>query len=129
MPRYRLPAEWEPHRATWLAWPHDASDWPGKLDAVRWCYADLIRHLAEVETVEVIVANRAQERTARGRVTRAGARPEGLRWHRWATDRSWVRDTGGLFAVDRAPSALTLVLPVTPLTAPLSWPDDGGVHP
>ena len=109
MLRYRLPAEWESHRATWLAWPHEASDWPGKLDSVRWCYADLVRHLADAETVELIVANRHQERTARSRLARAGARIDRLRWHRWATARSWLRDTGGSFTVNVRDSSLTLV--------------------
>ena len=109
MSRYRLPAEWEPHRATWLAWPHEASDWPGKLDAVRWCYADLIRHLADAEPVEIIVPTRDVERRARSRLARAGASANRLGWHRWATDRSWLRDSGGTFVVDATTGSPALV--------------------
>ena len=53
----RMPAEWEPHRATWIAWPYLESDYPGKVDAVRWAYCELIRHVAKVETVEILCLN------------------------------------------------------------------------
>src|SRR6185369_14570858 len=42
---YRMPAEWEPHAATWLAWPHERSDWPGKFPTIAWVYAEVVRHL------------------------------------------------------------------------------------
>ncbi|HEY2070119.1 MAG TPA: agmatine deiminase family protein, partial [Rhizomicrobium sp.] len=47
--RYRMPAEWEPHTATWIAWPHNASDWPGRFQAIPWVYAEIVRHLSAVE--------------------------------------------------------------------------------
>src|SRR5438034_202155 len=46
---YRMPAEWEPHAATWLAWPHEPKDWPGKFGAVPWVFAEIARHLPEAE--------------------------------------------------------------------------------
>ena len=54
---FRMPAEWEPHAATWLAWPHERSDWPGpgKLEAVRWVYTEIIRHLVSGERVRLLV--------------------------------------------------------------------------
>ncbi len=48
---YRMPAEWEPHEATWIAWPHNRDDWPGKFAPVPWVYTEIVRHLSRVETV------------------------------------------------------------------------------
>ena len=59
---YRMPAEWEPHAATWLAWPHEPTDWPGKFDAIPWVFAEVARHLQEGERIRVIVSGK----TARG---------------------------------------------------------------
>ena len=53
--RIHMPAEWEPHAATWLAWPHNRNDWPGKFEPIPWVYAEIIRYLARHERVEVIV--------------------------------------------------------------------------
>src|SRR5207248_3830189 len=52
---YRMPAEWEPHEATWIAWPHNRADWPGKFQPIPWIYADIVRHLARGEHVRIIV--------------------------------------------------------------------------
>ena len=49
---YRMPAEWEPHAATWIAWPHNRQDWPGKFQPIPWAYAEIVRHLSRHETVE-----------------------------------------------------------------------------
>lgn len=96
-PRHRFPAEWEPHRATWVAWPHNRRDWPGKLDAVQWCYVDIIRQLSQVEPVAVVVADAASERRLRSRLRRAGVSEARLEFHRFPSDRAWLRDTGGTF--------------------------------
>ncbi len=53
-----MAAEWEPHEATWLAWPHFRDDWPGKFEPIPWVYAEIIRHLARHERVELIVNDR-----------------------------------------------------------------------
>ena len=60
-----MPAEWEPHEATWIAWPHNRSDWPGKFAAVPWVYAEIVRNLARVERVNILVKDEAEEATAR----------------------------------------------------------------
>ncbi len=61
---YRMPAEWEPHEATWLAWPHNPEDWPGKFQAIPWVYAEIVRLLAAQERVHILVED-AKARTAR----------------------------------------------------------------
>ncbi len=92
-----MPAEWEPHAATWIAWPHNRSDWPGKFEPVPWIYADIVRHLAAVERVEILVASGAVERAAKQVLRHSHARLENVRFHRVATNRGWVRDYGPIF--------------------------------
>src|SRR5579862_1063019 len=70
---FRMPAEWEPHAATWLAWPHEKTDWPGKFAAIPWVYADIVRHLSQVERVRILVAEAREERAARRMLQSAGA--------------------------------------------------------
>jgi agmatine deiminase len=95
---YRMPAEWEPHAATWLAWPHYAGDWPGKFEPIPWVYAEVIRNLARHERVDLVVNDAATERKARKLLQRADALSSGVRFHRWPTNRVWVRDSGCIFA-------------------------------
>jgi len=94
---YRMPAEWEPHGATWLAWPHYRGDWPGKFEPIPWVYAEIIRHLAKHERVELIVNNADSARRARRVLERADALSSNVRFHRWPTNRVWLRDSGCIF--------------------------------
>lgn len=92
-----MPAEWEPHAATWLAWPHYHGDWPGKFEPIPWVYAEIVRHLAKHERVEVIVNNAAAARHARRILERADAFSSNIQFHRWPTNRAWLRDSGCIF--------------------------------
>ncbi len=94
---YRMPAEWEPHAATWLAWPHYQGDWPGKFEPIPWVYAEIIRNLARHERVELIVNNASAARQARRVLERADALSDNIRFHRWPTNRVWLRDSGCIF--------------------------------
>ena len=94
---YRMPAEWEQHEATWLAWPHNPEDWPGKFQAIPWVYAEIVRLLAARERVHILVDDaKAQQRTA-GILEQAGANLDQVSFHAWPTDRSWTRDSGPIF--------------------------------
>jgi agmatine deiminase len=105
-----MPAEWEPHAATWIAWPHERSDWPGpgKLAAVRWAYGEVIRHLASGEIIRVLVQDDAAERQVRTMCTRIGVAREQVECFRVPTDRSWTRDSCPVF-VRRAPGDVAAV--------------------
>ena len=70
---FRMPAEWEPHEATWLGWPHNETDWPGKLDTISWVYGEMARKVGEGELVRILVNNKAEENLARRYLKRAGA--------------------------------------------------------
>ena len=103
---YRMPAEWEPHAATWLAWPHYRNDWPGKFEPISWVYAEIIRNLARHERVELIVKDAAAEKQAKKVLDRANALSKNVRFNRWRTDRVWTRDSGCTFVTnDEAPAA------------------------
>lgn len=99
-PRYRMPAEWEPHASTWIAWPHYKLDWPGKFEAIPWVYAEIVRYLSRHERVEIIVNDAAAEKLARKTLKRANAWNENVHFHRWPTDRVWTRDSGCAFVFE-----------------------------
>ncbi len=95
----RMPAEWEPHAATWLAYPHLGSDWPGKLSAVRWAFAEFARILASREAVRLLVRNAQEAERARSVLRRSGAELQRIDLQALPTDRSWLRDSGPTFAL------------------------------
>src|SRR6201993_408069 len=94
---FRMPAEWELHSATWLAWPHYREDWPGKFEPIPWVYAEIIRNLAKHENVELVVNGATGARHARNVLERADALSANVRFHRWPTNRVWLRDSGCIF--------------------------------
>jgi agmatine deiminase len=119
---YRMPAEWEPHAATWLAWPHYHGDWPGKFEPIPWVYAEIIRSLARHERVELIANDAAAARQARRVLERADAWSKNIRFHRWPTDRVWLRDSGCIFlASGKAPTL------GAPNTARMGYPQGAAV--
>ena len=92
-----MPAEWAPHRATWIVWPHNRRDWPGKLGSVDWCYVELVRLLTAAEPVAIVFASATAERRALARLSKAGVDLGRVEPHRFATNRSWIRDAGPTF--------------------------------
>jgi agmatine deiminase len=97
-----MPAEWEPHDATWIAWPHHEPDWPGKFDAIRWDYAEIVRALVGSERVEILCANDSVIADATEALKAHGVPESAYRLHQIPTDRSWLRDSaptavGGAF--------------------------------
>jgi len=103
--RYRLPAEWEPHTATWIAWPHNSDDWPGKFEPIPWVYTEIVRHLSRAEKVNIIVRSGSMKRRVSDQLDSAGVNPDAVRFFKAATDRSWVRDTGPTFVVKDPPAS------------------------
>jgi agmatine deiminase len=98
---YRWPAEWEPHAATWLAWPHERSDWPGKFAPIPWVYGEVVRHLVPGERVRILVEDAVTERQARAILRRVGVDLGRVDFFRVRTDRSWTRDFCPLFVRGR----------------------------
>lgn len=94
---FRLPAEWEPHEATWIGWPHNRSDWPGRFGPIPWVYAEIVRKVAPGEIVRVLVDSRPQELAARRVLARAGCDASRVEFFRIPTNRGWTRDSGPAF--------------------------------
>jgi agmatine deiminase len=94
---FRMPAEWEPHEATWLAWPWNHEDWPGKFQPIPWLYAEIIRLLGAHERVHLLVRDPKELQRAEGILKRAGANLDQVNFHLWPTDRVWTRDSGPIF--------------------------------
>lgn len=89
-----MPAEWEEHAATWLGWPHELTDWPGKFAPIPWAFAEMVRLLSQVERVFLLVEDVQAEKRARTILKKAGANLESVEFFRVPTDRGWMRDWG-----------------------------------
>ncbi len=94
---FRMPAEWAPHKSTWIAWPHNPQDWPGRFQPIPWVYAEIARALARVEQVDILVNSAEAEKRARGILRRSGANLAAIQFHHWPTNRIWTRDSGPIF--------------------------------
>lgn len=92
-----MPAEWQPHEATWIAWPHNADDWPGKFEAIPWVYADIVRHLHTEEKVHILVNDASVEQEVRTILEKVGVDLKQIRFFHLPTDRVWTRDFGPIF--------------------------------
>ena len=92
-PPLRMPAEWEPHRATWIAWPHHEPDWPTKFEPIPWVYAEIARILAQHEVVEILCHSPEVAASARNALEAHAARMDRIRLHIAPTDRVWLRDS------------------------------------
>ena len=92
-----MPAEWEPHSATWLGWPHNKTDWPGKFQPIPWVYAEIVRNLARNEVVELLVNDARAEEQARDMLDKANALSANVRFRRVRTNRGWMRDSAPIF--------------------------------
>ena len=97
---YRMPAEWSKHAATWIAWPHNTADWPGKFQPVPWVYAEIVRNLSRVEDVHILVNDAVAEKRTTSILHRAGANLARVHFHLWPSNRVWLRDSGPIFVRD-----------------------------
>ncbi|HLW68398.1 MAG TPA: agmatine deiminase family protein [Gemmataceae bacterium] len=97
----RWPAEWEPHEATWIAWPHERDDWPGKFAPIPWVYGEIVRHLAASEKVCILVHDATAEKRAAAILKRVHANLQRVVFVHVPTDRVWMRDSGPIFVKAR----------------------------
>jgi agmatine/peptidylarginine deiminase len=94
---YRMPAEWAPHRGTWLSWPHRESSWPGRFDQIPQAFAEIVRHLVPREEVHLNVNGPEMEASARGVLERAGIPTDRVFFYHHPTNDAWCRDHGPIF--------------------------------
>ena len=99
---FRMPAEWEPHEATWLGWPHELTDWPGKFAPIPWAFAEIVRHLSRVERVYLLVQNAGAQKRVRSILQKSGANLDSVSFLQIPTDRGWMRDSGPICIANSA---------------------------
>jgi agmatine deiminase len=106
---FAMPAEWDQHEATWLGWPHNPTDWPDKLDTIRWVYGEMVRKISAGELVRILVTGKAEEKLARQYLSRAGCSLKNVRFVHHPTNRGWMRDSGPIFVRHKAKRETAIV--------------------
>jgi agmatine deiminase len=101
---YTMPAEWDRHEATWIGWPHNATDWPDKIATIQWVYGEIARKIAESEKARILVGDAAAQAKARTILKRVGANLKNVEFFRYPTNRGWTRDFGAIFVKRAAPT-------------------------
>ena len=96
---YRMPAEWDPHEATWLSWPHKEESWPGAFESIPGIFAEITRHLTTSELVRINVADVQSREAAISELAKAGVNLNRVRFHLIPTDDAWVRDHGPIYVL------------------------------
>jgi agmatine deiminase len=96
---YRMPAEWEPHEATWLSWPHKEASWPGAFEPVPGIFVEITKHLTESELVRINVADEAFAARVRELLRQGGVNLDRVRFHLNPTNDAWCRDHGPIYVV------------------------------
>ena len=94
---FSMPAEWEQHEATWIGWPHNPTDWPGKLEPIQWVYGEIVRKIAPGEIVRIFVNSRRHESQVRNILQQVGVAANRVQFFRFPTNRGWTRDFGPIF--------------------------------
>jgi len=129
MNRFRMPAEWAPHRATWISWPHHEPDWPGKLGPIPWVYAEIARVLASHETVEILCHSAEVEAAARVALKAHAVAIDRVRLHLVPTDRVWLRDSAPTAVHDEAGKVTLVDWAFNGWAKYDNWQRDAGVGP
>jgi agmatine deiminase len=125
----RMPAEWEPHRATWISWPHHEPDWPGKLAAIPWVYTEIARLLARHEPVEILCASDAIAEQARTCLDAHAVPGDTVRLHVVPTDRVWLRDSAPTAVFDASGQVVLVNWAFNGWAKYDNWRLDAGVGP
>lgn len=95
--KYRLPAEWEYHEATWIGWPNNKEDWPGKFQPIPWVYGEIVRYISRSEKVRIIIQSKEHQKKAESVLNSVNADLDNLEFFKLETDRNWLRDAGPQF--------------------------------
>lgn len=106
---YRLPSEWETHQATWLGWPHNKEDWPGKFSPIPWVYAEIARHIARGEFLRIIVEDKEHQKKAERILKSVDINFERVEFFRLKTNRGWMRDSGPAFLKNKSGNETAMI--------------------
>ncbi|MCZ6702019.1 MAG: agmatine deiminase family protein [Ignavibacteria bacterium] len=99
--KHRLPAEWEPHETTWIAWPHNKNDWPGRFSGIKWIYAEIVKYISFGEKVFIIVQSKNHKLKAENVLKSVSADLSNIEFFIKKTNRGWLRDSAPFFVKDK----------------------------
>lgn len=99
--KHRLPAEWEKHEATWIGWPHNKNDWPGKFSPIKWIYCDIVKNICEAETVRILVQSSDHKKQAISALQSAGVNLNNVEFFIRKTNRGWLRDSSPFYVREK----------------------------
>jgi agmatine deiminase len=105
---YRIPAEWEKHEATWIGWPHNKKDWPGKIEPIYWVYGEIVKKISEGEKVRIIVESKEEEKKAKKILKLVHANIKNVGFFQLETNRGWLRDSGPSFIKNKEDKIATV---------------------
>jgi len=95
--KYRFPSEWEKHEATWIAWPHNKNDWPGKFTSIKWVYGEIVKAIPPAEKVKIIVQSEKQKSEVINVLKSSHTFSEQVEFIKFKTDRGWLRDISPIY--------------------------------
>ena len=125
---FRMPAEWDRHEATWLGWPHNTTDWPGKFAAIPWVFGEMAKKIAAGESLRIIVESARHESSARNVLKKAGADVSRARFYHFPTNRGWTRDMGPIFVRNGAGEKRVVNFRFNAWAKYPDWQKDAKVH-
>lgn len=99
--KFRLPAEWEYHEATWIGWPANKQDWPGKFQPIQWVYGEIVRYISRAEKVRIIVQSKEHQKKAEIVLNAVDADFSNIEFFKLSTDRNWLRDAAPQFVKNK----------------------------
>ena len=106
---FTMPAEWDAHRATWIGWPRNKNDWPGKIAPIHWVYGEIARRITESEICAVLVFDEKHEGQAKKVLTDVGVDLSLVEFHRIPHNRGWMRDSGPMFVKNQSTGETAVV--------------------
>ena len=109
MNNFRIPAEWEPHEATWIGWPHNKEDWPGKFSPIPWVYAEIVKNISTGEKVRILIESKEHENKAKKILRDADVGLDNVEFYKSKSNRGWTRDSGPAFVKNTDTNEITLV--------------------
>lgn len=101
MENFRLPAEWEKHEATWLGWPHNKEDWPGKFAPIPWVYGEIVKNISRGEKVRIVVEDKVHQGKAEKILKQLNLGFDNIEFYKLKTNRGWMRDISPAYVKDR----------------------------
>ena len=105
---FHMPAEWEPHEAVWLSWPHNKNTFP-QLPAVEEAYFAFITAIHTSERVEFFVPSAVVHRRVRIRLKETNVDLSRVNLHTVDFSDVWIRDYGPTFVINRSLKRMAMV--------------------